>query len=640
MKRFISIISFFFISGVLPAQERKILDSVLKVIHEKQEDTALVIQYISLTRNYLLIKPDSSLYYGNKAILLADKLNYKYGKAFAYRNQANAYKILGDYPNAWDCLQKAKKLYAEMNDDNNLLFMEFAGGTLNWAQGEYGEALRIFIQFRPKAEENAKFDKAALYAFMASCYNELEQPDSGLHYIRKAIRVGLENKDDLSWIYSITGDSYLQSNQADSAIFYYRLSHQIATNPADIIHSVIGIARFFKLHGNIDSCIWYAKSALAESEARSFKDNAKTAAGILAEVYENSDPKASILYYKRASALDDSLFGQQKVRQVQSVKYAEQIHSLEQEEKEKAHQAKLLRYLLTGGLSALSLIALVLVYSNRQKQRSNIKIRKAYNELRNTQQQLIQSEKMASLGEMTAGIAHEIQNPLNFVNNFSEVNKELIGDMKNELQGGNYEEAKKIAGDIEANEEKINAHGKRADGIVKSMLQHSRSSSGKKEFTDINALCDEYLRLAYHGLKARDKSFNAKFETDPDPSLPKINVIPQEIGRVILNLINNAFYAVTERKKLNEPGYEPMVKLTTASQHHKVEIRVSDNGTGIPQKVLDKIFQPFFTTKPTGQGTGLGLSLSYDIITKGHGGELKVETKEGAGTVFVVLLNA
>ena len=190
-----------------------------------------------------------------------------------------------------------------------------------------------------------------------------------------------------------------------------------------------------------------------------------------------------------------------------------------------------------------------------------------------------------------------------------------------------------------ANLEKINHHGKRADEIVKGMLQHSRTSSGQKELTDINTLCDEYLRLSYHGLRAKDKSFNAKFETDFDPTLPKINVVPQEIGRVFLNLINNAFYAVNERKKLNEPSYEPEVIVSTRKEKDKVEIKVKDNGTGISQKVIDKIFQPFFTTKPTGSGTGLGLSLSYDIVTKGHSGELKVETKEGGGSEFVIFLS-
>jgi signal transduction histidine kinase/ligand-binding sensor domain-containing protein len=257
--------------------------------------------------------------------------------------------------------------------------------------------------------------------------------------------------------------------------------------------------------------------------------------------------------------------------------------------------------------------------------------------LKATQSQLIQSEKMASLGELTAGIAHEIQNPLNFVNNFSEVNSELIAEMKQEIDIGNLPEVKTIANSIDENERKINFHGKRADAIVKGMLQHSRSSAGVKEQTDINALADEYLRLAYHGLRAKDKDFNATIHTEFDSTIGKINIIHQDIGRVLLNLYNNAFYAVNEKMKSGEAGYEPTVSVSTKKADNKIIITIHDNGNGIPQKVVDKIFQPFFTTKPTGQGTGLGLSLSYDIV-KTHGGEIKVNTGEAEFTEFVVQL--
>jgi signal transduction histidine kinase len=252
---------------------------------------------------------------------------------------------------------------------------------------------------------------------------------------------------------------------------------------------------------------------------------------------------------------------------------------------------------------------------------------------------------MASLGELTAGIAHEIQNPLNFVNNFSEVSKELLEEMRTALESGDKEEAEEIANDIARNLEKINQHGKRADGIVKGMLQHSRKSEGKKELADINALCNEYLRLSYHGMRAKDKSFNVDFKTDFDDNIGKINIIPQDIGRVLLNLFNNAFYACAEgsrnavsKEKIGNPDlYKPIVSVSTKKSENSVCVSVSDNGGGIPQKIIDKIFQPFFTTKPTGSGTGLGLSLSYDIV-KAHGGEIKVESKEGGGSKFTILL--
>jgi len=257
--------------------------------------------------------------------------------------------------------------------------------------------------------------------------------------------------------------------------------------------------------------------------------------------------------------------------------------------------------------------------------------------LQATQSQLIQQEKMASLGELTAGIAHEIQNPLNFVSNFSEVSIELVDELRNEAKEGNKEEVMAIADDIAGNLEKVVTHGKRADSIVKSMMEHSRSTKGEMQPTDINALADEYLRLAYHGMRGKDKSFHAVLETHFDESIGKIKVVPQDIGRVLLNLYNNAFYAVAEKKKQAVDEYCPTVSVTTKKENDKVIITVHDNGIGIAEKVRDKIFQPFFTTKPTGQGTGLGLSLSYDII-KAHGGEIKVKSKENEGSTFIIQL--
>jgi len=265
-------------------------------------------------------------------------------------------------------------------------------------------------------------------------------------------------------------------------------------------------------------------------------------------------------------------------------------------------------------------------------------LEKTLKELKTTQTQLIQSEKMASLGELTAGIAHEIQNPLNFVNNFSEVNAELIDEMKQEMDKGNLGEAKAIADDIKENEQKINMHGKRADGIVKGMLEHSRSRSGQKEPTDINVMADEFMRLSYHGLRAKDKSFNAELITHFDTDLPKINVVQQDIGRVLLNLFNNAFYVVNQKKKTVGEAFKPEVTVTTYAENGNVIMKVKDNGVGIPDSIKDKIMQPFFTTKPTGEGTGLGLSLTYDMVVKGHGGNISVDTKEGEYTTFIITL--
>ena len=360
---------------------------------------------------------------------------------------------------------------------------------------------------------------------------------------------------------------------------------------------------------------------------------------LLAEVYDKmGDAEKSKENYKKYISLQDSLLADQ--RKLSNISFeAEQqmnekelsINQLKSENKISA----LTRNFSFGIIALVLLLSGVIYYRYKSKQKANAVLEKTLSDLKSTQAQLIQAEKMASLGELTAGIAHEIQNPLNFVNNFSEVSNELIDEMKEELKKGNYDDANEIADDVKQNLEKITHHGQRAADIVKGMLQHSSSSSGVKEPTDINALCDEYLRLSYHGLRAKDKSFNASMKTDFDNSIGNINIIPQDIGRVILNLINNAFYAVDEKKKSGIENYEPTVSINTKKVDDKLEIRVSDNGNGIPQNVLDKIFQPFFTTKPTGQGTGLGLSLSYDIV-KAHGGVIKVETQESIFTQFNV----
>ncbi len=297
---------------------------------------------------------------------------------------------------------------------------------------------------------------------------------------------------------------------------------------------------------------------------------------------------------------------------------ARQVVQMSEEKKEQAlHQQKILQ---------------------EEVNRQTAEIRTTLDNLKATQSQLIQSEKLASLGELTAGIAHEIQNPLNFVNNFSEVSAELVAEMQDELDKGDTDEAKAIADDIKQNLQKISHHGQRASSIVKGMLEHSRASTGQREPTNLNALADEYLRLAYHGLRAKNSNFNCELVTDFTPDFPPINVIAQDMGRVLLNLINNAFYAVSKKASTQPEDYQPSVSVSTRQVANTIEIRVKDNGIGMPENVREKVFQPFFTTKPTGEGTGLGLSLAYDIVTKGHGGMLEVESEEGKGTTFLVTL--
>jgi signal transduction histidine kinase len=410
------------------------------------------------------------------------------------------------------------------------------------------------------------------------------------------------------------------------------------------------MAQIFRKANARDSSQYYAKLSLAVAQEGGFTRSELSVYNFLTDYYasvQNID--SAFVYQSAAIATKDSLFSLEKAKEVQALSIEEAMRH-QQAEETKIHYKNQLKFgALLGGIFCLLIAAILLYRNNRHKQKANIllatqkqKIEDTLQELKSTQAQLIQSEKMASLGELTAGIAHEIQNPLNFVNNFSEVSNELISEMVDEVDKGNAEEVKVIAKDVQQNLEKILHHGKRADAIVKGMLQHSRSTNNAtKEPTDINALADEYLRLAYHGLRAKDKTFNATMKTDFDETIGKINVIPQDIGRVILNLITNAFYAapLPPEGGFKDPDYKhnPTVWVSTKKVGDKVLISVKDNGPGIPQKILDKIFQPFFTTKPTGQGTGLGLSLSYDIV-KAHGGDLKVETKEGEYTEFIINL--
>jgi signal transduction histidine kinase len=363
-----------------------------------------------------------------------------------------------------------------------------------------------------------------------------------------------------------------------------------------------------------------------------------TLMGDLAQVVSISFFKSNEAYFGTARTLSFMWMGAIIFSQNRQAKAAEKerIKRLQEDE---LNRAIAIRKVELEGLVAERTVEL----TNQKEE-----LEHTLEELRSTQSQLIQSEKMASLGELTAGIAHEIQNPLNFVNNFSEVSNELLEEMESEIEKGNGTEVKQIIADLKINLEKINHHGKRADSIVKGMLLHSRASTGLKEQTNINNLADEYLRLAYHGLRAKDKSFNSRMITDFDKTLEKINIVPQDIGRVILNLLNNAFYAVTEKRNASDlqgfenleglDPYEPTVWISTKNKGNEVEIKVADNGNGIPQQIVDKIFQPFFTTKPTGHGTGLGLSLCYEIVTKGHEGDLHVESTEGEGSVFTIHL--
>lgn len=441
----------------------------------------------------------------------------------------------------------------------------------------------------------------------------------------------------------------------DSATYYVKEIHKLIdsfkiglTNPwGDLIPEFIE-AKIAMKKGDYRFAIKLLKIELQKLQVFSLRNTQIQVFELLAEAYNSiGDHKSAYKSIKEAINLKNAVTQDEKDARTVSFETERKIQDNETaimllNARDEAN--KKTRVFLFGIIGLLGLLAVALLFFYRNKQKTskeleskNQKLEQTLNQLKATQSQLVQSEKMASLGELTAGIAHEIQNPLNFVNNFSEVSNELIDEMKVELDKGEIEEAKTIASDIQQNLSKIAHHGKRADAIVKGMLQHSRSGTGQKELTDLNVLCEEYLRLSYHGLRAKDSSFNAAFETHFDTTVGAIKIVPQEIGRVLLNLLNNAFYAVNEKSRKGIAGYAPKVVVRTEKLGDSVKIEVEDNGMGIPNSILEKIFQPFFTTKPTGQGTGLGLSLSYDIV-KAHGGELTANSQVGEGTVFKIIL--
>ena len=613
--------------------------------------------------------PDSGLILAEKILDLTKKIHFKQGEAGALNICGEAYHFLGDFPQALKLQFEALQINREMKDSFGEGETLGLIGIVYNELGQYRQALQYLMPAAKIYRQlNGDYKGSFELSNIGDAYYFLNIQDSALYYQREAYAVFSENPSEphlKSFILNHMGDIYVQIGKNDSALELYNAVIQNAQFTNDKLNTTMAqnkIANVYKSTQQFDSAFYYARKALNNAQSIHSKLYLLDSKDLLASLYEQSkNPDSALFYLNAATNLRDSLYGPEKFRQLQLLMLEEQQKQETILRQHEQFRNKIKYIALLSGLVIFLLLAFLLWRNNLHKKKSNIllqkekqKVEQAYDELKSTQAQLIQSEKMASLGELTAGIAHEIQNPLNFVNNFSEVNKELVDELQNELKAGNANEAIVISNDIKENEEKINHHGKRADAIVKNMLQHSKAGSGQKELTDINALADEYLRLSYHGMRAKNKSFNVELKTDFDEHIGKINIVPQDIGRVLLNLFNNAFYAVSEKAKkgllTSEGGirnshaaYEPLVAVKTSlnppsgGRGAVVELTVKDNGNGIPQKVLDKIFQPFFTTKPTGEGTGLGLSLSYDIV-KAHGGEIKVETKEGEGTEFCVII--
>ena len=649
------------------------IDSLKQALHATTNDTLRMV----LTNNIQLYyyfnhndNVDSNLFYSKQFVQLTQKLHYRLDEAYGY-------DVLGIWmrervhPQTLETLLKGVRIVEDPASEKNILPEKYLKMMIYWR--EDFKALLVKNHWQPAFFRTLLL--GSLYNDVGSVYaNTMYNQQKGFYYLNKSIDIyrTIQDTTDLGIAYHDIANYFASINQYDSCLSYAQKSLSVLVNQKFTLPNMALIgtmyykkgntskafpylrksiettpgfwlpyytfAEYHLVKGNRDSGLYYAKKAF---ESRKEPAKEEKVSALLAKVYgATGRPDSAAKYFELALSYNDIVNNTDRKRLLQAQDFEEQLR--QQEIEETKNSIKL--YSLLGGISMLLLIAGMLLINNRRRNRMNTllqqknrKIESTLEELKATQAQLIQSAKMASLGELTAGIAHEIQNPLNFVNNFSDVNTGLIDELKEEANKGNIGEVQAIAEDIKENEQKINHHGKRADAIVKGMLQHSRATTGKKEPTNINALADEYLRLSYHGLRAKEKDFNATIETHFDESIGKIEVVPQDFGRVLLNLYNNAFYSVSEKKELLNGTFKPAVSVMTKRVGDKVEVSVKDNGVGIPKKVLDKIFQPFFTTKPTGEGTGLGLSLSYDII-KVHGGEIKVESIEGEGASFIIHL--
>jgi two-component system, NtrC family, sensor kinase len=570
------------------------------------------------------------------------------------------YMLVKNYPEALKNQQEALTIFNAIKDSVGIGNVYYDIGVTHIWSGNLDEALVNHtkgLEIRKKLTNYG--DIANSNIFISDIYRKQGKNAAALNSSLEAVKYA-ELYGESGYIissYTAVADISMKMADYEKANEYYNKALEAGRkikNPKYEARALKGIAEIYLLQNNTDKGIALLNEAATIAPAKDYKTRQTIYKDLAAACVKINDYKNAYENQVRYKQMSDSLTAAEKIEKITSI-----TNQLEFENKQalqkvntdkmlSVNQSEIKRQKLVKNISIAGLLlgivfSLIFYTRFKEKKKLNDALEGTLSNLQSAQSQLVQSEKMASLGELTAGIAHEIQNPLNFVTNFSEVNKDLIAEMKEEIAKGNIKEAAAIATDIGDNEEKIIFHGKRADSIVKGMLQHSRNNTGQIESTDINALADEFLRLSYHGLRAKDKSFNAKFEMDFDETIGKINVVPQDIGRVILNLINNAFYVVDKKKKQQAPfaeggiPYDPTVTISTKKKGSKVEVKVKDNGNGIPKEVLDKIFQPFFTTKPSGEGTGLGLSLSYDII-KAHGGKLNVETKEGEGTAFIIVL--
>ncbi len=645
MKRLLGIICILVWLGQVAKAQSQTIANLSRQLSTAKEDNTRVMLLSDMGYYYRLSKPDTAFKLCQQALMLAKKIKYKEGEANALSSIGSIYRMLGDIQNALFYQYESFRIAEKYGFKNELAKTYLAIGIVHSDIKDYDLAVKYV---KHSIALYKSINKTSLYntalANLGEVYLRHNQLDSALHYLQAAHHNLLPDPKTsavLPFSFSRLGMVYLKLKKYDAAYEYAQKAIELGKMDKNIRVQIKGnqiTSEYYQSSNKIDSAIYYAQKAFDLSNAYGYKFDILENSVLLANLYEKKDYKQAYYYAKFSKQLSDSIYGVDRVNALQKKIIQEQEIVRKKEAKSLAAQNRLRQNVLLAGLGLLGLLGFMLYRNNQKEKKAKAVLENTLSELQSTQAQLIQAEKLASLGELTAGIAHEIQNPLNFVNNFAEVSTDLLAEMNEELDKGDTQEAKAIAADLVQNLQKINHHGQRASSIVKGMLEHSRASTGQKEPTDLNKLADEYLRLAYHGLRAKDGGFNCQLEANLDPQLPKVAVIPQDIGRVLLNLINNALYAVQEKAKRGIDGYEPKVSISSALVDGQVEIRVQDNGLGIPDGIREKIFQPFFTTKPTGQGTGLGLSLAYDIVVKGHGGSIYLNNTVSEGVEFVIAL--
>jgi two-component system NtrC family sensor kinase len=595
-------------------------------------------------------KYDSSIIALKKAVGFATAVHDEVALGRAYQNMAISYQMQSNYTQSLVYFQKALRNAEIRHDVNSQSYIVLNMG-LTYDNMEDDSRAEQALKKALKLARIAGIKNVETYAYsnLAALYDREAKYALAYSFAMKAVALG-KATGDLGITAASLSKAIISLDNLKRLPEALRLGMQSLAladsshQPYNIFQVYTSVGKVLKDQHQYARALPYLEKAFSVMKAADLTDEgAGTSYADLSECYAQTGKyQLALTAYKRSAQIADSIHSSKNIRKAteQTMNYEfdikQQAAQVEKQQQAAANKVKVIIFIAV--LAVFLGIAIVLVIAYRNKQRANALLEKTLDELRTTQQQLIQSEKMASLGELTAGIAHEIQNPLNFVNNFAEVSVELLGELREEAAAGHTADVIAIAGDLGQNLEKINHHGKRADAIVKSMLQHSRTSSDVKGPADINKLTDEYLRLAYHGMRAKDKSFHAELITDLAVQLPVINVAAQDIGRALLNLFNNAFYTVKEKQMNAGEDYKPTISVSTKLAGKTISIRIADNGMGVPGAIKDKIFQPFFTTKPTGDATGLGLSLTYDIVVKGHGGKIELDSTIGEGSVFTISL--